>query len=212
MLVLSRKRGENILIGDEIVVTVVSIQGKRVRLGIRAPAWVQIHRLEILPSWHARPTHIAGDSDATSGFLEAGENSVSSLRQRRGGYGAVSSQRSGMLVLTRSPGQSIAIDHSIVITVLRTRRTAVRLGIEAPRELPILREECRRPGFDFSGFEDVLFEGVADELEEKPLTEEQITRTAACVTAMLHVARQSDENFNESFPMGKSSPQIAQEE
>ena len=49
MLVLNRKIGEQIVIGDDIVVTVVKVQGKQVRLGIEAPLSVSIRRKELLP-------------------------------------------------------------------------------------------------------------------------------------------------------------------
>lgn len=47
MLVLSRKMGEGIAIGDDIAVTVVRINGSVVRLGISAPAGVAIAREEL---------------------------------------------------------------------------------------------------------------------------------------------------------------------
>lgn len=47
MLVLSRKLDERILIGDDVVVTVVSIRGGVVQLGIEAPRHVRIHREEV---------------------------------------------------------------------------------------------------------------------------------------------------------------------
>ncbi len=47
MLVLSRQREESIMIGDDIVVTVVEIRGDKIRLGIQAPAHVTVHREEI---------------------------------------------------------------------------------------------------------------------------------------------------------------------
>ena len=47
MLVLSRKKGEAIRINDDITVTVVDIQGDKVRLGIEAPNDVAVHRQEI---------------------------------------------------------------------------------------------------------------------------------------------------------------------
>ena len=47
MLVLSRKRGEEIVIGNGITVTVLEVQGNRVRLGFNAPVEVPIHRKEI---------------------------------------------------------------------------------------------------------------------------------------------------------------------
>jgi carbon storage regulator len=47
MLVLSRQRDESIIIGDNIVVTIVDIRGDKVRLGIQAPTEVPVHRQEI---------------------------------------------------------------------------------------------------------------------------------------------------------------------
>jgi carbon storage regulator len=48
MLVLSRKRDERIVIGDNIVITVVDVRGDKVRLGIEAPPEVPVHRQEVL--------------------------------------------------------------------------------------------------------------------------------------------------------------------
>ena len=48
MLVLSRKRDERIVIGDNIVITVVEVRGDKVRLGIEAPSEVPVHRQEVL--------------------------------------------------------------------------------------------------------------------------------------------------------------------
>lgn len=47
MLVLSRQRDESIIIGDHIVVTIVDIRGDKVRLGIKAPPEISVHREEI---------------------------------------------------------------------------------------------------------------------------------------------------------------------
>ncbi len=47
MLVLSRKMGERVVVGDSIQVTVVTIKGKQVRLGFLAPADVLIRREEL---------------------------------------------------------------------------------------------------------------------------------------------------------------------
>ncbi len=47
MLVLSRHRDESIIIGDDIVVTIVDIRGDKVRLGINAPQDVPVHRQEV---------------------------------------------------------------------------------------------------------------------------------------------------------------------
>jgi carbon storage regulator len=47
MLVLSRRNEESIMIGDDIEVKVVGIRGRNVRLGIKAPRQVSVHRREI---------------------------------------------------------------------------------------------------------------------------------------------------------------------
>ena len=47
MLVLSRKKDEKIIIGDNISIMVVEIQGDKVRLGIDAPREVTVHREEV---------------------------------------------------------------------------------------------------------------------------------------------------------------------
>lgn len=47
MLVLTRKSGDSIIIGDEITITVIEIKGNSVRLGIKAPLDVRIFRKEI---------------------------------------------------------------------------------------------------------------------------------------------------------------------
>jgi carbon storage regulator len=47
MLVLSRKRTEAIVVGDNIRITVLQINGDRVKLGIEAPLTVPVHRAEI---------------------------------------------------------------------------------------------------------------------------------------------------------------------
>lgn len=47
MLVLSRQRDESIIIGDNIVITVVDIRGDKVRIGISAPTEIPVHRQEV---------------------------------------------------------------------------------------------------------------------------------------------------------------------
>lgn len=47
MLVLSRKKNESIIINNDIIVTVVQVQGDKVRLGIEAPKDIPVHRQEI---------------------------------------------------------------------------------------------------------------------------------------------------------------------
>lgn len=47
MLCLTRHRNETIMIGDDICIRVVQIEGDKVRLGIQAPPWVRVDRREI---------------------------------------------------------------------------------------------------------------------------------------------------------------------
>ena len=63
MLVLSRKLGEKILIGDSIVLTVVKIDRNQIRLGIDAPPEVAIYREEISPLKLDDKVVIAGSID-----------------------------------------------------------------------------------------------------------------------------------------------------
>lgn len=47
MLVLTRKKNESIIIGDDIKITVVEVKGDQIKLGITAPKQVTVHREEI---------------------------------------------------------------------------------------------------------------------------------------------------------------------
>jgi len=51
MLVLTRKSNQSIVIGDDVIVTVLEVRGDHIRLGITAPRDVEVHREEI---WIAR--------------------------------------------------------------------------------------------------------------------------------------------------------------
>lgn len=47
MLVLSRKKGESIMIGDHIELTILGVEGESIRVGISAPKTVEVYRKEI---------------------------------------------------------------------------------------------------------------------------------------------------------------------
>jgi carbon storage regulator len=46
-----------------------------------------------------------------------------------------------MLILTRRPTQTVTIGNDIAVTVLEIRGTQVRIGVQAPRDIAVLREE-----------------------------------------------------------------------
>ena len=46
-----------------------------------------------------------------------------------------------MLILTRRIGEKLVIDENVIITVLAAKGSQIRLGIEAPRDVPVHREE-----------------------------------------------------------------------
>lgn len=48
MLILTRKVGESLVIGDDVSVTVLGIKGNQVRIGVNAPREIAVHREEVL--------------------------------------------------------------------------------------------------------------------------------------------------------------------
>lgn len=69
MLVLTRKRDESIIIGDEIRVTVVDVRGDQVKLGIEAPRRIPVHREEIYKEIQAENRRAALQAEPpTTGF------------------------------------------------------------------------------------------------------------------------------------------------
>ncbi|OOQ44245.1 carbon storage regulator [Pseudomonas fluorescens] len=65
MLILTRKEGESINIGNNITITVLGVSGKQVRIGTSAPKDVQVHREEITQRIQAGPSKLAMATPAT---------------------------------------------------------------------------------------------------------------------------------------------------
>ena len=67
MLVLSRKKQEQVVIGDDILVTVVDVRGNKVRLGVDAPKDVPVHRKEVHTAIKREEAHkqCTGESEST---------------------------------------------------------------------------------------------------------------------------------------------------
>jgi carbon storage regulator len=71
MLVLTRKRGEQVLIGDDIVITILDSRGDGVRIGVDAPKGVRIQRQEVVLAVTEANVE-ASHSDAKDGARLAG--------------------------------------------------------------------------------------------------------------------------------------------
>lgn len=63
MLVLSRKVGESVVIGDDVTVTILEVRGDIVRVGIDAPRSVSVHRAELLQQLENSNREAASPSD-----------------------------------------------------------------------------------------------------------------------------------------------------
>lgn len=68
MLVLSRREGQSIMIGNDIVITVVEIRGEHVRIGIDAPRSITVHREEVAAEIRAanKAARVSADFDPAS--------------------------------------------------------------------------------------------------------------------------------------------------
>ncbi len=63
MLVLTRRPGESVMVGDDVVVTVLEIRGEVVRVGISAPRSIQVHREEVYRELQESNRQAASPSD-----------------------------------------------------------------------------------------------------------------------------------------------------
>ncbi|WP_299261447.1 carbon storage regulator CsrA [uncultured Kushneria sp.] len=63
MLILTRRVGETLMVGDEITVTVLGVKGNQVRLGVNAPRNVSVHREEIYQRIQQEKSDIDSEND-----------------------------------------------------------------------------------------------------------------------------------------------------
>ena len=65
MLILTRRVGETVMIGDEVTITVLGVKGNQVRIGINAPKHVAVHREEIYERIKREQRAAGGNGDAS---------------------------------------------------------------------------------------------------------------------------------------------------
>ena len=78
MLILTRKPGESIVIGDNVTITVLGVRGNQVRLGVEAPIEISVHREEIYHRIQREKTRPKMPQDAQDVVGGEAECSVSS--------------------------------------------------------------------------------------------------------------------------------------
>jgi carbon storage regulator len=69
MLVLSRKSGESIVIGNDVVITILEVRGGQIRIGVDAPRNLAVHRAEIYEQVQAENRAAAASTDLKASIL-----------------------------------------------------------------------------------------------------------------------------------------------
>lgn len=65
MLILTRRMGETLMIGDDITVTVLGVKGNQVRIGVNAPRQLAVHRQEVYERIRSEEHDVAANGAAT---------------------------------------------------------------------------------------------------------------------------------------------------
>jgi carbon storage regulator len=87
MLVLSRKAGESIVIGNDVVITILEVRGGQIRIGVDAPRNLAVHRAEIYEQVQAENRAAVASTDLRAPLLNTKASGVraSEPDQGRGG-------------------------------------------------------------------------------------------------------------------------------
>lgn len=62
MLILTRRIGESVMVGNDVTITILGVKGAQVRIGVQAPKDVAVHRLEIYEKIQKESSTAAGNS------------------------------------------------------------------------------------------------------------------------------------------------------
>ena len=69
MLILTRRVGENVIVGDDITISVIEVRGDAVRIGIQAPQAISVHREEVYRELQKANQQAAATDDAAIGAM-----------------------------------------------------------------------------------------------------------------------------------------------
>jgi carbon storage regulator len=69
VLILTRRVGENVIVGDDIVISVIEVRGDAVRIGIQAPRSVSVHREEVYLELQQANQQAASSTDDAVGAI-----------------------------------------------------------------------------------------------------------------------------------------------